>query len=625
MEPTATTDRLGGVAQAAVASVAIGARRWLLHAAVWATLFAAAALWLSSIGDVDIRRITDLGLVSEASPQMIVSYAVLALGFALSLRLHPASTAAPLAATLLLILTLHGLPTFVEDAPRFPTAYVHAGFTDTIASEGELLTRVDARFSWPLFFSLGALVTQIADIGNAIEMQPWAAIVINVLWLGPLLVIFGALTSDRRHVWVATFLFYGANWIGQDYYAPQAFNFLIFLTVLAILLRWFRRPEVPRWIEAVVGWLDHRYPWLRKPSREGSVPAPPAVVPALPHQRVALLCVLVLLIGVSVASHQLTPFAMLSAVAALTLLRRIQLPGLPVLIAVLIGLWISYMTVAFLAGHLVGLLSELGAPAEAASAGVTRRLTGSPGHVFIVQFRLFLTLCFWLLGALGAMRRYRNGHLDIEALALAGVPFGLLLFQAYGGELLLRIYLFSLPFMAFLAAGLIVPTTRPFSWPATRALAAVTAILLIALLVAKHGNERSDSISADELAAVDYLYATAPADSVLAVVNTWGALRYRDFAEYRYAHVAEEFLNEDVDAILADLDRGSPCAYLMFTRSGQAAAEIFWGYTPSAWQRVQQIVVESGRFEEILHTQDARVLLVTPAPAICRGDGIATP
>jgi hypothetical protein len=592
-------------------------RSWLPHVQVWALLAAAALLWLASVDDIDPRLVTDIGLVSQVPPAMILGIALLALAFTLSMRLEPFSAAAPLVATLLLIVTIHGLPAFVEDAPRFPTAYLHAGFTDTIADDGALLTRVDARFSWPLFFTLGALVTQIADVGNAIELQTWAAIGSNVLYLGPLLVIFGALTSDRRQVWTAVFLFYTANWIGQDYYAPQAFNFLLYLTSIAIVLRWFRRPAVPSWMGIVVGWIDRRFPAIRAPMREQPVEPQPPVVSASPLQRASLLGVIVLLAGVSVASHQLTPFALLGAVAALALLGRIQLPGLPVLIAVFIGLWISYMTVAFLAGHLVGLLSELGAPGEAATAGVTRRLSGSPGHVFIVQFRLVMTLGFWLLAAAGAIRRFRAGHLDIDAMALAAVPFGLLLLQAYGGELLLRIYLFTLPFMAYLASGVFFPTMRPLSWPATRVMAAVAALMVIALLVAKHGNERADSITADELAAIDRLYATAPSGSLISVVNTWGAVRYREFTDYRYTQVPEAFLSLDLEQLNEELVRDVPCTYLVITRSQQAAAEIFWGYTESYYRQASQLVIDSGYFEVVHASPDATILATVPSATQC--------
>ena len=104
-------------------------------------------------------------------------------------------------------------------------------------------------------------------------------------------------------------------------------------------------------------------------------------------------------------------------------------------------------------------------------------------HVFVVQFRLAMTLGFWVLALYGFLRRVRHGYLDLDAVALAFVPFGLLALQSYGGEMLLRVYLFSLPFMAFLAAAAFIPSpSRPLSaWP-TRALAVAALGLILALM-----------------------------------------------------------------------------------------------------------------------------------------------
>jgi hypothetical protein len=591
---------------------------WLPRAFVWGMLLLGAALWTSSVGQVDFRAITDIGLISQASPPMIAGLGVLAIGFALSLRLQPFSPATTLAAVLLLAGAVHGLPSLVEDAPRFSTAYLHAGFTESIAESGELLTRVDARFSWPLFFTLGALVTQVAGIGNAIALQPWAPVVSQLLYLPPLLVIFRSLTTDQRLVWTAIALFYAANWIGQDYYSPQGFNYLIYLTVLAILLCWFKRSTTQAWISATLRWIDRRLPGLRRPMYEEPPQAAPEAVAATARQRAALVFILVLLVFVSVASHQLTPFTMLGATAALVVLGRIQLIGLPVVVAVMIGLWISYMTVDFLAGHIVGLLNELGAPQEATHAGVTSRLAGSPGHIFVVQFRLLVTIAFWLMAVVGAVRRFRHGYLDIDAIVLAAVPFGLILLQGYGGELVLRIYLFSLPFMAFLAAGAIFPTARPMRMRTTQVVAATMAIMFIALMVSKHGNERGDLISADELAATDRVYDTAPAGSLLATIHTWGAVRYRGVADYGYRQVADEFLAEDVPALTALLDGDAPCSYLIITASQEAATELIWGLTRAEWQHAERALMDSGNFREVYSSRDATILTLEAAPPMCR-------
>jgi hypothetical protein len=615
---TTAEQRLAGVARLPAISGESARQYWLPRAVVWGTLLLGATLWTLSLGQVDARAITDLGLISQAPPMMIGSLAIMALGFALSLRLQPFSLAATLAGILLLAGAVHGLPALVEDAPRFQTAYLHAGFTEAIAEGGQLLTRVDARFNWPLFFSLGALVTQIAGIGNAIAMQPWAAVVSELLYLPPLVVIFRSLTSDQRHVWTAIAIFYAANWIGQDYYSPQGFNILLYLTVLAILLRWFKRSAVAGWISTVVHWIDRRLPWLRRPMYEVAPDPPPEAVSATARQRAALVFIIVLMTFVIVASHQLTPFALLGATAALVLLGRIQLTGLPVVITVVIGLWISYMTVDFLAGHLEGLLSELASPHTAAQAGVAHRLSGSPGHLFIVQFRLVLTLAFWSLAAFGAIRRFRHGYLDIEAIALAAVPFGLILLQAYGGELVLRIYLFSLPFMAFLAAGAFFPTPRLMGMRTTQAVAVVMALMFIALLVAKHGNERADRISADELAATNLLYDTAPPGSMISTVSTWGAVRYREFTAFRHQQVPGEFLSEDVPALLIALEHDlAPCSYLFITSSQQANTELNWGYTDAEWRQYEDVLLQSGSFRELYSSRDAMILTPRTAPAMC--------
>jgi hypothetical protein len=584
------------------------------------TLLAGVALWYASVGAIDIRLVNDYGLISLVTPWMILGTALIGLGFVLILRLQPLPIWLAVAAALLVILTIHALPSLIEDAPRFSVSYLHAGFTEEIARRGELLPNVDARFSWPLFFTLGAFVTSVAGIANAIAFQPWAAVVFNLMYLVPLVVIFRALTPDRRLVATATFVFFAANWIGQDYYAPQALNMLFYLTVLAIVLRWFGTTHVPSWVRRVVEFLDARWPWLRRPMRDASVSPARSEPPRIAgRQRAALLFVIILVSAASVASHQLTPFALLAALTALTVIGRNQLRGLPLLLAVMIGMWISYMTVVFLAGNLAGLLEAPLAPAQAASANVGQRLTGSAGHLFVVRARLAYTVLLWGLAAFGALRRYRWGNLDLEAIALAGVPFGLILLQAYGGEMLLRIYLFSLPFVSFLVAGLFFPSpARPFTPAATRTLSAVLAVLLIGLIITKHGNERAEYISADELAAIDRLYATAPVGSTIGAINENSPSRYRLFEQYRYVTIQGAFLAMKVDAIRDALNGPDGCGFLFVTHSQEAAAELFSRVPASLWQRAETALIESGDFVPVYANRDATIYLTTPSRPACR-------
>lgn len=601
-----------------------GARaQWgpLLRAAL--SLAVGAALWFGSIGSVDVRQVNDLGLISQVPPTMLFGTVLIGLGFVLTLRIHPVPRTLALGATLLVILTIHGLPTYVEDAPRFPVAYLHAGFTDVIARNGTLLPLVDARFSWPLFFTWGALVTQAAGIANAIVLLPWAPIVANLLYVVPLLVIYRTFTSDQRLVWSALFLFFATSWVGQDYYAPQAFNLLLYLAILAILLRWFGTRSVPGWIDRIVQGADRRWPRLRAPMRAANGPLPQPVPGSLEGaQRMALVGIIVLLTAACVASHQLTPFALIASVTALTLIGRNQLKGLPILIGVMTATWISYMTVAFLAGNLQGLLGDIFAAAQTADASVGRRLSGSEGHVLVVQLRVVATLLLWLLAGLGALRRYRWGNLDLEAMTLAAVPFGLMLFQAYGGEILLRVYLFSLPFVAYLVAGLFFPTpAQAFSPSATRVLAVTLSILLVVLYVTKHGNEQADYVSGAELAGLNELYAVAPAGSTLAAISSSSPMRYRNLEQYRYRLVPVEFLFGSADDVLARLGDDGSCRYLFVSHSQEAAMSLFNGITAAEWQAAESGLTAGGDFQLIFGNADAAIYLATPAAAGCRVSG----
>src|SRR5207248_7101249 len=143
-------------------------------------------------------------------------------------------------------------------------------------------------------------------------------------------------------------------------------------------LRWFAGPgaisvaPLPRWRA-----------WWRPSTGE-------ATAPATPGQRVGLLLLVVVLYGAAVMSHQLTPFATPAAVTALAAFRRLTLRGLPLLMAVMLVTWIGFMTVAYLAGHMAGMVREIGAVHEVVGADVSEHLRGSAQHAFIVHERIML-------------------------------------------------------------------------------------------------------------------------------------------------------------------------------------------------------------------------------------------
>src|SRR5690606_39710902 len=63
----------------------------------------------------------------------------------------------------------------------------------------------------------------------------------SLMLLLPLLLIYRTFTEDRRLIWTGVWLFFVANWVGQDYFSPQSVAFALHLGVLAVVLRRYGR------------------------------------------------------------------------------------------------------------------------------------------------------------------------------------------------------------------------------------------------------------------------------------------------------------------------------------------------------------------------------------------------
>src|SRR5919199_97054 len=463
----------------------------------------ATVLWAASLPGVDLGRMNDLGLVSVLPPATYIALALLLCAFCMAVSRPQLNETVLLVQVGVLIVMLYGTTTLIEQEPRFPVAWRHVGIAEYTMRTGRVDPSLNAYFNWPGFFILTAFLTRVLGLESAIGLVGWAPVYFNLLYLAPLVLFMRAVTADRRLLWLGVWVFYLTNWIGQDYFSPQAFIFWLHLVILGVLLRWFAVPG-----ESSVTTLPRWRAWWRPSTGESTAPATPG-------QRVGLLLLVVVLYGAAVMSHQLTPFATLAAVTALAAFRRITLRGLPLLMGVMLVTWIGYMTVAYLAGHMAGTVREIGAVHEAVNADLSGHFRGSAQHAFIVHERIMLTLAVCVLAGLGVLRRLHAGQQDLSPLLLTVAPLPLFALQSYGGEMLLRIYLFPLPAAAYFVAATAFPSsTQRMSWHAA-AVGALSAMLLGGFLFARYGNERMDYITHREVQAIHHLYAIAPPGSVL--------------------------------------------------------------------------------------------------------------
>ena len=294
-------------------------------------------------------------------------------------------------------------------------------------------------------------------------------------------------------------------------------------------------------------------------------------------------------------SHQLTPFFMIAACVGLVLVRRCQLPGLPVLFGVIFTAWVSFAAVAYWSGHMSNLFGGLGALGSNVTSSVTDRISGSASvHEFVLYSRAAFAGTVIILAVAGLVRRRRLALDDRVAFVLVCVPFAAFAMQGYGGEMALRIYLFALPGIAIFAAYLFFPEAtaphRPRLMLPIAAVCAVAAILVF--FVARYGNEAFEQTPPGEVSAMNYIYAHDSSGIRLAWLSVPPAVgatpempwQYQDLEKVNYVPENAPVNPANVSGLAADLRAMGPGSYLITTSTQEASLEQQGGY-PVGWGR----------------------------------------
>jgi GT2 family glycosyltransferase len=607
--------------------------RWRSHPATRAALSVslvtlALALWAISLPQMDLARMSDFGLLPVLPWTFYTALGLLTISFTCALRdvriresvlaLHVAS----------LILIVHATPSIAYGTLRYAWAWKHVGIVDYIQRHGSVDPNIDfltAYHNWPGFFALSSLYTQLAGFSSALNFASWGPLFFNLLFLSVLITLFRALTPDRRRVWLAAWFFFAASWIGQDYFSPQAYAYFLLLVVVMVCVAWFKLPEPPSeqavrrflgssrgasWFHTAVSRADADAQWH---------------VDAAPRERGALALLLLLLTTVIASSHQLTPFMTVLALTGLVLFQRIRLRSLPLFVFTISLSWVAFLAVGFLRGNLYWIVDSVGALTTNANSTLINLADASYGQRTIAQIDRALTLGVWLLGLLGFLRLYRRGRLDLAACVLAIAPFGLLAVTSYGGEILFRVYFFSLPFFALLAAGLFYPgRDAGGSRRAGMATALVSGALLAGLLVAYYGKERQNHFSKDEVRAARYLYAVAPPGSLLVSgVNNY-PWAFEHYEEYSYLALADlsprdrrHVIAQPADVIAGIAQRSRvACAYVVITSSEEAAVDMTGVMPRGSLGRIEHRLNASTDFRLVLRNSSATIFgLRTSRPA----------
>jgi hypothetical protein len=282
------------------------------------------------------------------------------------------------------------------------------------------------------------------------------------------------------------------------------------------------------------------------------------------------------------------------------------------------------MAQPFLAGHPSMVFGDLGQAGDNLTASVTSRVVqGNPEHTFIAVMRVIMTGFIWLFACLGGVRRLHKGRRDITYILLAVAAFPLIIVQQYGGEMFLRIYLFTLPLMVFFAATFFYTTHRFFIRGTSRwmtvAIICTNLVLLGGFLFTRYGNERVDYMTYAEVAGVRYLYNIAPSDSLF--IGGWDDTpwQFQDYEKYTCYSMAsilpDAVVTSNVNAIVRFIgSQKHSAAYMVFTRGQKAWAYSLSGLPPGSLEHLEDALLKSRKFKMVYSNPDVQILMFLEQP-----------
>ena len=198
-----------------------------------------------------------------------------------------------------------------------------------------------------------------------------------------------------------------------------------------------------------------------------------------------------------------------------------------------------------------------------------------------------------MLAFIGALRRLWQRRIDVSLAVLAVVPFGLILLQSYGGEILLRIYLFSLPFVAFFVAAAFLPDEHRASWRLSVVVVLASMLMAAGFMLTRYGNEAYEMVTTDEYNALQFVTAEADPGEPIAGVNTRVAVGYAEYEQHANPNLAGFFRVDDIQGLVGEMRSRAPAgghAWLIISRSQHQYARLVYGMSEADWSsRVEQL------------------------------------
>ncbi|WP_140696362.1 hypothetical protein [Mycolicibacterium hodleri] len=351
-------------------------------------------------------KTSEFGLLAMASPLFVVSIALTAGAFAISVRQHKSLAGS---ASIALMIAVQRLPSyFATDSPMYSWTYKHLGVVDYIQHEHVLAHGVDVYNSWPGAFAMFAWLSDLSGIPSQ-DLAHGFTPLFHVALVSLVFVAARAWGLDATQAQTAAFLTASLNWVAQDYYSPQATAMLLTAGILTLIGLSRTRPM--------------------------------SVIP------------MIVIFSAVTITHQLTPFWLL-LVTGLLLLARQMKPWwiVPILAAIVIGYTLynfkdvdQYTLFSLnVFDNAKSNVPTMGGAGQRTMSAAIRTLSGA----------------MWVLTVLVLLVRLRRKQPFFALAAISLSPMLILGGQNYGGEAIFRVFLYSVVGCSIVLAPALVGLLR---------------------------------------------------------------------------------------------------------------------------------------------------------------------
>ena len=275
-----------------------------------------------------------------------------------------------------------------------------------------------------------------------------------------------------------------------------------------------------------------------------------------------------------------------------------------------------------MAGHLYDVTGGLLGTAPPADASLNtqsvsgRIASGSAEHQLVVHARIAETLVVWLMAGFGTLLLISARRRVRGVILLAGLPFLLIPLQAYGGEMLIRAFLFSLPLVALLVAVFLSSVTSgPAMWRGA-VLFVVLLTLGVGTVLTRYGNERGESFTPKEVAAYSWFFQHTPPGVTVQqmtpntphvwqryATDTWVFQNDASPGADWSTPISGTSLIEGVKAAAPD----STSVYVVYTRSEQTMAELMGNVRTGTLDRAGAALDDDPRYRLVYRNSDASI------------------